>query len=269
LTAALDLHTCCALTYGHPLTRALLGDSLHPGGLELTTRLASLTETDSGSRVLDVGSGLGATAVHLARTVGCHVTAVTLESEGLTAGRERARLDGVVDRVRFIQDDILSIDMGQEQFDSVFMECVLSIFEDKDAVLGRLRGMLRSGGRIGLTDVTVNGPLPVEMQGLLATAGCVGGALSLDAYGALLEGDGFVVEVRRDCPDITKTFMAGLRDKLLAAELAAKLGRLPIETDVLVQAQHLLALARDLVSRRVIGYGLLVARNPGQGPHAI
>lgn len=38
--APFDLESCCAVSYGHPLTRFLVGDSLHPGGLASTVRLA-------------------------------------------------------------------------------------------------------------------------------------------------------------------------------------------------------------------------------------
>lgn len=38
----LDVNACCAVTDGHPLARALLGDSLHPGVLPLTIRLVAL-----------------------------------------------------------------------------------------------------------------------------------------------------------------------------------------------------------------------------------
>ena len=84
----LDLNACCAVTYGHPLARALLGDSLHPGGLALTSRLAALMGIGATSNVLDAGSGLGATPVHLAHSKGCRVTAVTLEREGAVAGAD-------------------------------------------------------------------------------------------------------------------------------------------------------------------------------------
>jgi len=35
--------------------------------------------------------------------------------------------------------------------------------------------VLRPGGRLGLTDITVNGPLPEELRRLLAWVACVAG----------------------------------------------------------------------------------------------
>ena len=70
MIASLDIRTCCATTYGHPFASWMLGESFHPGGLELTARLARLAGIGPETAVLDAGSGRGATAVHLAQTLG-------------------------------------------------------------------------------------------------------------------------------------------------------------------------------------------------------
>ena len=253
MTAPVDVNTCCAITYSHPIVGWLLGDSLHPGGLALTTRLASAMGVETGSTVLDAGSGRGASAVHLARTVGCRVTGVTLEDDGVKAGYELARRHGVEDRLSFLQGDLQRLDMEPESFDFVVMECVLSILSDKSAALQRLHSLVRPGGRLGLTDVTVSGSLPGELQGVLATAGCVGGALSLSEYAAMAEEHGFVVERTDECEGEVSSFLRDIRGKLLIAEVAFGLGKLPI-------GDGLLAIVEEQVQLGVLGYGLLVAR---------
>ena len=125
-----ELTACCAITYSHPLARWVLGDSLHPGGLTLSARLARLAEIGPESVVLDVGSGRGASAVHLAKTIGCRVVGVTLEEDGYNAARESADRNGVGDRATFLKGDIRQADLEPESFDAVLMECVLSILPD-------------------------------------------------------------------------------------------------------------------------------------------
>jgi SAM-dependent methyltransferase len=259
---ATGLNACCAVSYGHPLARWLLGDSFHPGGLALTARLARLMGIQSSSVVLDAGAGLGASAVHLARTVGCRVTGVTLEEEGPSAGYEMAGRRGVVDRVTFAQGDLHHVPLRGQSFDFVVMECVLSILQEKGAALRRLHGLLKPGGCLGLTDVTVSGPLPQELQGLLATAGCIGGALSLAEYGALLEAQGFEVEQSEQCEAVASLFLTGVGRMLLMAEVAVKLGKLSVGPATLAEWKRVLESAQEQARRGVLGYGLLIARRP-------
>ena len=159
---AAELKACCTASYSHPMARWLLGDSFHPGGLPLTSRLAGLLEIGRASRVLDAGSGLGTTAVHLAKTLGCETVGVTLESDGVAAGVELAQRDGVGALVSFVEGDIQEAEPRGAPFDVAVMECVLSIVPDKRRALGRVYAALGPGGRLGLSDVTVDGRLALR-----------------------------------------------------------------------------------------------------------
>ena len=258
-----DVQACCAVSYGHPLVRRLLGDSFHPGGLELTSRLADAMGLDSTSRVLDAGCGLGASAVHLARMVGCRVVGVTLEQEEVEAARHMAEHDAIGDRVAFHRGDIREAGFEAESFDAVLMECVLPLLPQKALVMDRIRGFLRPSGRLGLTDVTVKGPLPPELSGVAAQIGCVEGALSLEGYGSLVEAAGLEVEVSQDLPGIASEFLRGLKGKLQMAEVAVGLGFLSIDRVLLEKAKAVLAACQQAVRDGTLSYGLLVARRPG------
>jgi cyclopropane-fatty-acyl-phospholipid synthase len=58
-----------------------------------------------GERVLELGCGWGALGLHLAREHGAHVTAYNISSEQIRFARERARREGLDDRVTFVEDD--------------------------------------------------------------------------------------------------------------------------------------------------------------------
>ena len=259
------INACCTASYSHPLARWLLGDSFHPGGLALTTRLAHLMGIGPSSRLLDVGSGRGSSAVHLAKTVGCRVVGITLEKDGVAAGYELARKQGVEDRVTFIEGDIQDVKLEDESFHLVLMECVLSILPRKAAVLRRLHGLLLPGGHLGLTDVTAAGTLPPELQGVLAIAGCVGDAGSLEGYRALVEAEGFTVAQSQDLQETASSFLRSIKGKLLMAEVASKLGKLPVRDDLVSGGKRILAMTQDLVRQGILSYGILVAQKPARG----
>jgi len=72
---------CCAQLYESDLAKLLLGDSFHPGGVRLTERLGEILGLGPLSRVLDVASGEGTSAIFLAEHFGCQVLGVDYGNE--------------------------------------------------------------------------------------------------------------------------------------------------------------------------------------------
>jgi SAM-dependent methyltransferase len=219
-------------------------------------------DVGAGDRVLDVGSGLGTSAVHLARTAGCSVTGVTLEQTGVDSGLGLAHKHGVADRVAFVRGSVVEIDLSESSFDHALLECVLSIIPDKALALDRVVRSLRSGGTVGLTDVTVAGALPAEMQTVLAAVGCLAGAVSLDAYEGLLRQAGLMVERSEDRAVDAVSFVRAVRERLLMANMAVDLLGAGVETAVVEEARSLLDVVDEQLRTGIVSYGLIVASKP-------
>lgn len=78
--------------------------------------IAAKLDLEPGQHVLDIGSGWGGLALTLARFCDVQVTGVTLSPEQVRIARERARAEGLSDRVSFELGDYREI---QGQFDRV------------------------------------------------------------------------------------------------------------------------------------------------------
>ncbi len=74
-----------------------------------------------GQEVVEAGCGWGALALHMARHYGVHVRAYNISSSQLDYARERARQDGLSDRVTFIDGDYRSIQGRCDAFVSIGM----------------------------------------------------------------------------------------------------------------------------------------------------
>lgn len=127
--------------WARPELRRVAGDTLRPGGLELTTRLAETMHLCPGMRVLDVGCGLGSTVRFLRRHFG--VCALGLD---LAPGTEHPSLP-------LIQGNADALPLPPDSMDAVFCECVLSLQHDPGKVLRELHRVLRPGGMFGLSDL--------------------------------------------------------------------------------------------------------------------
>ena len=77
--------------------QAYVGTTKHLGGLETTKELVELCHIGQDSYVLDIGSGVGATACYLAKTHGCRVMGIDLHQSMVERAIERGvgnRLEG-------------------------------------------------------------------------------------------------------------------------------------------------------------------------------
>ena len=259
---------CCADLYQSDLARLILGETLHPGGLALTNRLGRLMGIQRDDWVADLASGRGVSAMAVSRTFHCRVAAVEF-SRAATAGAAAAtQTSPVVPRTYFLQGDAENPPLASARFDAVFCECSMSIFPNKSRAVQEMRRLLRPGGRLGLSDVTVEpGSLPRELQGDLGQVLCLSGALDVAGYIQLLEDGGLVLQHQEDASGEILKLLEELESKLgMLAAWGNRFGSgipesgLP-EMGALQSAPGLLQRLKSLVQDGKLGYWLFVARS--------
>jgi ubiquinone/menaquinone biosynthesis C-methylase UbiE len=255
-----EIKICCATFYASDAVRMLLGDVLHPGGLDLTYHLGQVLELSEGDRVLDVACGRGASVVHLAQRFGCHVTGLDYGPENVAAARESAAGLGVSHLTAFRIGDAEGLPFDEASFDAVISECSYCTFPDKARASAEMVRVLRPGGRVGLTDITMTGDLPDDMQTLLAWLACVAGAGTSEHYTALLADAGFGGFVVEDHGEALRVLVNNVRLKLMAAELAAALGKVNLSDIDLSEAKRLARRAMEQIDAGALGYALVAAR---------
>lgn len=169
---ATEVVACCTLVYGHPLAELLMGDSFHPGGREATRSLLMEGRLAPGSRLLDVGCGLGVSARIGAEEFGLDVDAVDAAPAIIDAARDRSGGS----RVRFAVAELPTLPFADASFDGVLAECVLSTVE-RAAALAEIRRVLRPMGRLLLSDVISRESLgEAEVPPAVLGALCIGTA---------------------------------------------------------------------------------------------
>jgi cyclopropane-fatty-acyl-phospholipid synthase len=101
-----------------------------------------------GERVLDIGCGWGAWAIHAATRHGAHVTGITLSEPQARIARERAEAAGVGDRVDVRVMDWRQLD--EAPFDAIASIGMVEHVGNRqiDAYAARVASLLRPGGRL-------------------------------------------------------------------------------------------------------------------------
>lgn len=261
-----DTKACCAAAYGNDAVALVLGESYHPGGLSLTRRLAGRLGLRSGHRVLDTASGTGATARLLAADYDVTVDGVDLGDSTVEKARCATAEVGLSAKVRFHLGDAERIPLPDSTFDAVVCECAFCTFPDKAAAAAEFARVLRPGGRVGVTDVTVTeAGLPDELSTLAAWVACIADAKPLDDYVDILARAGLsTVHTERHDEAIARMIeQIDARIRLLRMTSPDALAEAGVDVDAVLRY---CALAKQAVTDGMIGYALLIAEKPQHSP---
>ena len=182
---------------------ACLGTSLYDDleGLPEGAGLASLgcgnpvavADLCAGETVLDLGSGGGIDVLLSARRVGPtgHVYGLDMTDEMLDLARRNAAEAGA-GNATFLHGHIERIPLPDASIDVIISNCVINLSTDKPAVFAQMHRVLRSGGRIGISDVVADNDLePAVILERATRVGCLSGALTFDEYELQLRHAGF------------------------------------------------------------------------------
>jgi arsenite methyltransferase len=146
-----------------------------------------------GQTALDLGSGGGIDCFMAAKKVGesGHVIGVDMTAEMLEKARSnQARLG--FKNVEFRLGEIEHLPVADNMVDVIISNCVVNLSPDKPQVFREAFRVLKPGGKLALSDIVTDGPLPqVVKDSMAAWAGCVAGALDVKEYIGELEAAGF------------------------------------------------------------------------------
>jgi arsenite methyltransferase len=156
---------------------------------------------EAGETVVDLGSGPGLDALLAAKQVGStgRVIGVDMTPEMLERARATAAKVGATN-VDFRQGRLEHLPVETASVDAVTSNCVINLVPDKAAVFAEIARVLKRGGRVVVSDIVLDRPLPDAVaKDVFAWCGCVAGATDRKQYLALVEAAGLgEVEVLKD-----------------------------------------------------------------------
>jgi SAM-dependent methyltransferase len=152
--------------------------------------LASLKE---GEIVLDLGSGAGFDCYLAAGQVGQtgRVIGVDMTPDMLSKARDNAVKGGFAN-VEFRLGEIEHLPVPDNHVDAVISNCVINLSPEKDQVFREVFRVLKTGGRLMVSDIVLLRELPGAIrESIAAYVGCVAGAVLKDRYLEAMRSAGF------------------------------------------------------------------------------
>ena len=170
----------------------MTGETLRPGGFDLTDISVRFCHLSPGDSVLDLGCGRGATVNYLHTKY--RIAAVGLDpSEKMI---EAAK--GCYGYTNFVIGEGAGLPFASNSFEGVFAECTLSLMDNPDRVFEQANRVLKAGGWFVITDVYARNQHALTELGQYPAGGCLRGMHNLGEFGKRLQKAGFTVEHTQD-----------------------------------------------------------------------
>lgn len=150
-----------------------------------------------GEVVVDLGSGGGLDVFLAAQKVGPTGKAIGIDMtpEMIVLAKKNARNgpDGKpIANVEFHLGRIDKLPLADASVDVIISNCVINLAPDKRAVFREMFRVLKPGGRVAVSDISLKKALPEEIASdLMAYVGCIAGAITLDEFQDGLSASGF------------------------------------------------------------------------------
>jgi len=145
--------------------------------------------------VVDFGCGAGIDVILAAHKVGPNgkVVGVDFAPQMIEQANQAVTETGLRDRVKLIVGDMENLELPDGFADVVTSNCVINLSPDKEAVYREAFRILKSGGRLAISDIVFTGKIKPQIQERFQAswAGCVGGAIDEESYFNIIRKAGF------------------------------------------------------------------------------
>lgn len=181
-----------------------------------------------GEVVLDLGSGAGFDCFLASKQVGemGRVYGVDMTPEMVSKARKNSSTNGF-SNVEFRLGEIEHLPISDQSIDVIISNCVINLSPDKQQVFNETFRVLKTGGRLAISDVVLTAELPNEIRDNQdSLASCVSGASTVNVIKEMLLASGFTdisVEAKNESRTFIKDWIPGtkLEDYVQSATIQA------------------------------------------------
>jgi len=181
-----------------------------------------------GETVVDLGSGGGFDAFLAAREVGVSGRVIGIDMTPNMISKARGNADKAnFDNVEFRLGEIEHLPIANDSADVIISNCVINLSPNKAQVFKDAYRVLKSGGRLAISDVVASCEMPEDMKNDLDLySGCMAGASLISELEILMRDAGFTkinISPKDDSKDFIKDWAPGknVTDYVLSAHIEA------------------------------------------------
>ncbi|PNY27504.1 Uncharacterized protein TCAP_02565 [Tolypocladium capitatum] len=163
-------------------------------GLSCGNPLAVASLRD-GETVIDLGSGAGLDVFLAASKVGPTGKAIGVDmNKDMLSKAQKLKADSGKTNIQFVESRITEIALESGIAECIISNCVINLVpeNEKQLVFNEMFRLLKSGGRVAISDILARKPFPEEIRRSIGLyVGCVAGASQVADYERYLKDAGF------------------------------------------------------------------------------
>ena len=227
VSADIDINTLNSLRLGYSESDI----NNVPGGADMGLGCGNpraIAALSPGEIVIDLGSGGGFDAFLAAREVGESgmVIGIDMTPTMITKARDNAHKANF-ENVEFRLGEIEHLPVADNTADVIISNCVINLSPNKAQVFKDAFRILKSGGRLAISDVVASCEMPEEMKNdPLLYAGCMAGASMIEELEKFMQDAGFKqisITPKDDSKEFIKDWAPGtnVTDYVVSAHIEA------------------------------------------------
>ncbi|MDH7507774.1 MAG: arsenite methyltransferase [Methanomassiliicoccales archaeon] len=203
----------------------------------------AIAELKPGQVVLDLGSGAGLDVLLASQKVGHKGKVIGIDAtDEMVAKANKVAKSLGLSNVEFRKGLIENLPVEDSSVDVIISNCVINLVTDKEKVFREAFRVLKSGGKLAISDRVLIGDLPSEArESLELWSACVSGAIPESEYLSMIEAAGFVDVRVTDRRIYTADEAVSLARTVI--DEAKRLGKEALDEQVVAEA--FLAIAND------------------------
>jgi ubiquinone/menaquinone biosynthesis C-methylase UbiE len=169
----------------------------------------SIAEIKQGDTVLDLGSGAGIDSFLAAKKIGAMgmVIGMDMTFPMICKAHKNAKKYSY-NNVKFCLAEIEHLPLPDETVDVIISNCVINLSQDKYQVFKEAYRVLKTGGKLAISDVIATTTLPEEiLNNISMVSACIAGAITADQLNKILCEVGFK-QIEMKCHNHSKDFIS-------------------------------------------------------------
>ncbi len=176
-------------------------DHFHTGGFSASRELLELAQIPAGSRVLDIGAGLGGAARLLASALDCRVNCIEMSSDYCAAALLLNRMTGLDGQITVHEGSALALPFADDFFDAAWMQNVGMNIADKRGLYAEIHRVLKPEGKFAFQEMAAGETATSYFPLPWATDPADSFLVPTKEMLLLLDESGFITELFEDTSD--------------------------------------------------------------------